>query len=232
MRNCATAFLGVAVLLGLCRAESAQADLVAYWNFNGLSNNTNNGTTYAPDQGAGLITLVGWTDGGISSKSGSLINAIGADPAGQALDLSGEANVSAMRVYSFNMAGLVDPILTFADRRGGQGFTDIQVSWSTDGVMYTDFGTPFEPSTGNYALRTLDFSSVDALDGSATAFIKFTFDGATNQSAFYRLDNAQINAGTAAIPEPSGVIASGAIVALLLGFGLRQRNRPAQVSQA
>ena len=215
-----------AIFVGLCPTPLVRADLIAYWNFNALVNNTNNGITYAPDAGAGLIVLDGWNTEGINAKMGSGINAIVPDPPGEALGLQGVANNGASLIFSFNMAGFVDPILTFAERRNAFAFDSVQASWSDDGVTYTDFGLPFSAPTGTFGLRALDFSGINALDGTLTAFIKLTFDGATERFGKMRLDNPAINAVSAtSIPEPSFVVASSAAFALLIGFGLRQRNR-------
>ncbi len=229
MRIGTAAFFFVALLGGLLPTQSVRADLIAYWNFNGLVNNTNNGTSYLPDIGAGLIELDGWTSDGISAKMGSSINAIVPDLPGQGLGLERDDNNGASLVFSFDMSGFIDPILTFAERRNDFGFDSIQASWSTDGVTFVDFGAPFSPPTGSYGSRALDFSGVNALDGESTAFIRFTFDGATEGFGKIRLDNPQINAiAASSIPEPSFVMVQGAAVALLLAFGLR-RTRFAKV---
>jgi hypothetical protein len=199
--------------------------LIAYWNFNALANNTNNGVFYAPDQGAGLVVLDSWTSEGISAKMGTTLNALGGDPAGQALGLEGQDNNGASMVYSFNMAGFFDPVLTFAARRNDFGFDSIQASWSTDGVTFTDFGATFSPTTGAFGLHSLDFSGINALDNELTAFIKLTFDGATENFGKIRIDNPQINAATVVVPEPSYAIAGGTLVLLLLGCRFRTNRQ-------
>lgn len=215
----------MAVFVVLCSTQTAQADLVGCWNFNTLVPNTNNGTTYAPDIGDGMLTLVGFTADGISSKAGSTINTISPDLAGQNLTLTGKANNGAMLIYALDLSGAVDPILTFADRRTGSGFNSIQVSYSTDGTNYFDFGSAYTPTT-NYELRTIDLSSVNVLDGAATAFVKFTLDGASNRGGQYRLDNVQFNSTSSATsaPEPSLMAAGGAIVAAIIGMGVRRKR--------
>lgn len=215
----------LALSVCLCSTQTAQADLVAYSNFNTLVENTNNGVTYVPDTGDGMLTLVGFTSDGISSKAGSTINAILPDLAGQNLTLMGEDNNGAMLIYAVDLTVFADPILTFADRRTGSGFNSIQVSYSTDGTTFVDFGSAYDPTTGNYGLRTIDLSSANVLDGAATAFVKFTLGGASSPGGQYRLDNVQINANsTTAIPEPSRMAVSGAMVALIIGFGLRRKH--------
>lgn len=223
MRFAASSFaLGFVIAVCLAGSPSAQADLIAYWNFNALQQNNNDATTYSPDLGAGSITLVGFNAAGIDADEGGTLNAIPPDPAGMSLELSRDENNGGMMILALDLSQTIDPILTFEDRRNGSGFDSIQASWSTDGTTFTDFGAAFEPATGNYQLRTIDFSSINALDGSATAFIKFTYNGANSPGGDYRIDNIQVNATS--IPEPSVLAAYGAAAALLIGFGLRRRR--------
>jgi hypothetical protein len=225
MRRGFLVLIFLAFLVGFSPTPDARGDLIAYWNFNGLVNNTNNGIFYAPDQGAGLIVLDGWTSEGISAKMGTTINALGGDPAGQALGLERSENNGASMVFSFNMAGYFDPILSFAHRTNDFGFDSVQASWSTDGVTFTDFGAAFTPTLGTFGFQSLDFSSIDALDNELTAFIKLTFDGAIEGFGKFRIDNPQINASTVVIPEPSIALAGGVLVLLLLGCRLRNPRR-------
>jgi hypothetical protein len=209
--------------VGLFPTAPASADLIAYWNFNALANNTNNGIFYAPNAGSGLIVLDGWNVEGPSAKAGTTLNALGGDPAGQALGLESEANNGASMVFFFNMAGLVDPVLSFAERRNDFAFDSVQASWSTDGVTFTDFGSPFVAPTGAFGLRVLDFSSINALDGSLNAFIKLTFDGATERFGKMRIDNPQINA--VAIPEPSSALMLATVGLVVVSGATWKRKR-------
>ncbi len=65
---------------------SVRADIIGYWNFNTLIANTNNGTTYAPTSGSGLITL-NVPAPGISAQNGSTLNTLNSDPSGNALTI-------------------------------------------------------------------------------------------------------------------------------------------------
>jgi hypothetical protein len=211
-------------------ASNAVADLVAHWNFNSLTNSTNNGTTYAPSSGAGSLTLTCWTTTGttgITAFAGTTVNAVGADTAGQALALqggttSGTPNNGAQSVFSFNLSSFTDPILSFATQKTTTGFSSNQVAYSTDGVIYTDFGSAYNPAT-SFATQTVDLSSVAALDLAPTAFIRITFSGATSNSGNNRIDNIQLNATAVAVPEASSLFFGGLICSALgLTIGYRK----------
>jgi hypothetical protein len=185
----------------------AESALIAYWNFNGLTTSTNNGTSYSPDSGAGSLNLAGWTTTGttgITAFTGSTVNALNDDPAGQALALqggttSGTPNNGATLVLQFSTLDLEDVVLTFASRKTATGFSSNQVAYSTDGTNYTNFGSPYDPvNSSTLGLVTFDFSTISDLDDKANAYIRITFTGATNNSGNNRIDNIQINA----IPEP------------------------------
>lgn len=220
-------------LSALAAAPGASAAVVAHWNFNDLSSpggvpSNANVTTYVATSGSGSLNLVGWTSRagattphGISNFGGSLVNALGADVAGQGLALqAGTTSISnngATAVFAFDLTGLENPVFGFATQRSGTGFNSNQLAWSTDGTTYTDFGTAYVPAAA-YAVQSFDLSTVDALDNEATVFLRITFSGGTNVSGNNRLDNIQINAAVL-VPEPS----TAALAASALLFLRRRR---------
>jgi len=224
-----------AALVVACAAVSAaQADLIAYWNFNSNVTGTNNGGSYAADVGTGLIEVAvasqdnAGNNRGINSFAGSTINAIAPDPAGQALAIQGSAaetsgldpvnNNGATITITFSMAGYQDLFLSFATQRTSTGFNSNQVAWSTDGVNFTDIGDAYTPNT-SYSLVTIDFSGL--LDDAPTAYIRITLDGATANAGNNRFDNFQLNA--TALPAP-GALALAGLGGLLIAR--RRRTRP------
>lgn len=218
-----------ALVVACAAASAAQADLIAYWNFNTNVTATNNGDTYAPTTGAGLLQLAvpsqdqAGNNRGINSFAGSTTNAIAPDIAGQSLAVqassaeSGAApfpNNGATLTISFSMASFEDVFLTFVSQRTSTGFNSNQVAYSTDGVNYTDLGAAYTPASG-FALLTFDFSGL--LDNAPTAFIRITLDGATSVGGNNRFDNIQLNATL--VPAP------GALALLGLGGLIVSRRR-------
>lgn len=202
-------------------AGISDAALVAYWNFNGLSIASPAAAgaggvpeAVAADMGSGTVGLAGW-GGTVDDFGGSTVNSISPDGAGVSLSLITTAGNGSFITLSFPMTGRQNPILSFATQGTGSGYTSNQVAYSTDGVTYTDFGVPYVPAA-SFALQTFDFSSIDALDGESSVFLKITFSGATSGSGNNRIDNVQINA----VPEPA--VALFGIFGLL---GLLRRRR-------
>lgn len=221
--------VAICLALVLFGSGTAFGTLVAYWNFNDLSTtggvpSNANQTTYSTTSGFGNLTLNGWTSRagataphGISNFTGTTINAVSPDPAGQSLALqggttSGTPNNGATLVLSFSMIGLTNPVLSFATQKTSTGFNSNQVAWSTNGSAFTDFGSPYNPATA-FALQSVDLSTVNDLDGATSAYIRITFAGATSSSGNNRLDNIQINA--AAVPEPAAVLFGGLVCSVL-----------------
>jgi len=98
------------------------------------------------------------------------------------------------------MTNYQNPILTYATRGTSTGFSTQQWAWSSDNVTYTDFGTISPISTAGFELKTIDMSSINALDQAANVYFRITFTGAASSSGNNRLDNIVINA-TAAVPS-------------------------------
>lgn len=220
----------LSVAFGAATSES-QAVVVAYWNFNGLTTSTNNGTSYSPSSGSGSLTVgVAATDQagsnrGINSFAGTTTNSLNSDPAGQALVIQGGASESATPVQNngatiileVNLSSLSNPILSFASQRTTTGFNSNQVAYSTDGTSYTNFGTAFNPATSfGSTIYTFDFSSINVLDGDSSVFFRITYSGATANSGNNRIDNIQINA----VPEPGA-----ALIGAFGMLGLLRRRR-------
>jgi hypothetical protein len=199
------------------QTENSAAAVVAYWNFNGLTTSTNNGTSYSTTSGAGSMTVgVAASDQagnnrGINSFAGTTTNNLNSDVAGQALTIQGGASESttpvqnngATIIIQVDLTSLSNPILSFAAQRSNTGFNSNQVAYSVDGTSYTDFGSPFNPGTSfGSTVYSFDFSSVNALDGDSSVYFKITLNGATSNSGNMRIDNVQINA----IPEPGAAL--------------------------
>jgi hypothetical protein len=218
----------------------ANADLVAYWNFNnltagatGVAPSNVNQTSYSPTTGAGALDLVGWTSRGgasapwgITNFAGSAINAISPDVAGQALALEGGIsstpgapvlNNNAKLIMAFNLSGFIDPVLTFASRNTSTGFNNNTVEWSIDGTNYNSFGSYSLNTT--FASKSFDFSTVNQLDNASSVFIRINFLNASGASGNNRIDNIQLNA--TAVPEPT----SAGLLALTGVAGLAFRRR-------
>ena len=193
--------LAVAVVGTSCLATAAPsfADLLSYYNFNSLTNSASATFPLTPTSGNGQLTYTP-ADGTTAATAfaGTTTNAVGTDVAGQALSLvggTGNANNGAALDFTFSTTGFAAPVLTYATRASGTtGFTQQDISYSTDGVTFTPFSTVTGLTTA-FALKTIDFSTVAALANKATVDIRFTFTGATSASGNNRLDNVQFNAG-------------------------------------
>ena len=116
---------------------------------------------------------------------------------------SGNSANGKCMVIKFSMSALQDPILTFATRGSSTGFTAHQWAWSTDGILFTNFGTNTVNNTSTWLTKTLDMSSINALDAAPVVYLRITFTGATGAAGNNRLDNIVIRASAASNLPPT-----------------------------
>ena len=224
-----TKTLALAAVSILAVAGAAQADVIAYWNYNEAP-----GNPQAADAGAGSFSYtispgsLNWSNSNATRQgtSGNELEDPAASPNGAIYIQTGSNSspyFSGELVWQVNATNYTDLAFSMAayTRSGGDwdGPTNADISWSTDGVNYTLIGNIdiVEASDGGYALESA--SAGANLDAAATAYFKlhnFTFDVAPDNDSrdITMFDNVQIN-GTL-IPEPAtmSLLALGGLVAL------------------
>jgi hypothetical protein len=192
-------------------SNEAAADLIAYWNFNSYSGWAG---PISATSGAGTLSINGFPADDLLALPGSTVNALGGDPAGNALGLENNANNGDSLTLSFSMAGHSSLVLSYATRRTSTGFNANQWSYSTDGASFTPFGSLVNPTTTTtFDLITRDFSSVTSLNNDSPVFLRYVLAGATGASGNNRIDNIQLNADKvttqSAVPEPGSLALMG-----------------------
>lgn len=212
---------------------SADAALIAYWNFNGLSITTASApgsggvpTSITADLGSGTLNLAPWA-GLVDDFAGSTINLVAPDVAGASLSLVAGGTAApfpgnqSFITTSVSTIGFKDPIVTFATRGTGTGFNASTWSYSTDGISYTPIANSSTATTSTtFALATVDLTGISAVANQSSVIFRYTVDGATSNSGNNRIDNLQINATR--VPEPATV----ALASLgLLGVVASRRRR-------
>ena len=220
----------------------ADAALLAGWDFNGESTGTTSGagTSFIANTGTDAGTAVmtfnsaptaGSSNLGVDSSSSTTVNALPAAAAGNHVNLRrGERWNNRTLTLDFDAAGHILSVLTFAaNRSNSSGVSGFQASYSTDGVLFTDFGGIQLFPVNGYDVVTVDPGN--ALDDAATASIRLTFTadgGGIGSGVGVRFDNFQVNAepaspgngGAPAVPEPAT-----AGLAALAGLALLRRRR-------
>jgi hypothetical protein len=219
-------------------AAVAQADIVAYWNFNGPGSAVNTFNTgqlgtidTAVTTGTGSISLTGLTqntnttaaaNGNVGSFGGSTTNAVGADVAGFALSITGgiagagvvNANGGAV-VFAVPTTGFAsDLVLTYVTRGTGTGFNSQAWDYSTDGGMTWTAATTFSGAlTSTFVLRTVTFPTTGAIYGNANFLARLTVTGASNASGNNRIDNVRFDATVIPTPGAAALMGVGLIAA-------------------
>jgi hypothetical protein len=218
----------------LPEANAQQQQLLSYFNFNSEINGQPPPYT---SQGPQIITLLNdainpFPAGSLSvnSTAGTIVNRVGMDPAGGALDARGNTNGTTTQfcsdmgpINTTGIGGLQQVSLSFALRSlsaNNSQFTTLTLNYSTNGATYTQF-VQFTNLRGFTTFTALTANLPVAANNQPTLFIQFCFTGSTTNAAGNHtyLDNIQINA---VVPEPT-TVASGVLG--VIGLCWHQRCR-------
>ena len=198
---------------------TASTGLLAFWNFGnstgsnlGSFNTTGTVEVYdsvakklspasaglnAATASVDLSGLVGTNGGNTANNFGTItgtsINEVVAGANDAALTVTGTSNNGNGVVYKLSTAGFKNLIATYATQGTGTGFMTQTWSYSTDGTNFTPLASTVTPPA-SFALETIDFSSISALNDKSAIYLKVTLAGATATSGNNRIDNVQFNA--------------------------------------
>lgn len=220
----ASLFAAVAVA-GL--AASAQANLVAYWNFNtGGAAGSAFPFPYSASQGAGTMTSTfGGSPAGaqvqnaIGASATNSINALSGDADGQDLFLrNGTAtgginlNKGAYIQMAVSTSNLKDLVLSLAINATTSGFEIRRVGYSLTGAAndFVEVGQLGTVGTSKQ-LASFSFSGTAAVENQSLIYFRIVFDTANSAGLSAggnnRIDNLQINGVT--IPTPGALALAG-----------------------
>lgn len=202
------------LLAALAVSASSQAALVGYWNFNNQDFTRNDGMAAANAQLATTVDNISWF-------SGSTLNALNSDGAGVAFCPVGNGQNGRTMTISFGSDALAfsDISVSYATRGTSTGFANNSWSYSTDGVNFSALaGSTYDQRDTTFITRTFNFTPIS---NAQNVWLRLTFDGATGSTGNNRVDNLQVNATAAPVPEPASMIA----LAIGLGGAMRLRRK-------
>ncbi len=188
----------------------------------------------AANFGSGMIYLDG-TNGSsnfastasnpqLTAFSGTSVNAdasigMATTTSAGALGIANSSSNGSKLVFKFNMSSLANLSFTFAGQRTSTGFTGIVIEASTDGSAWNAWTTLTSTNAGTPAVYSgpikdsffnsgvISVASTATLDNAATAYVRFTFSGASSASGNNRFDNFIFSADN--IPAPGAVALLG-----------------------
>ncbi len=192
--------VGVAAVT-LAAATSAQAALIANWNFGSAASGTQATLPIPATRGTGSLTS-NFVASNVTYFTGSTVNAVSPDTAGADLAFVNQSNNGRyFTLENLNTTGQQDLIFTAALRRTGTGFTSAQVQYSVNGGAFTNFGSALNIGGfgTTHTLWTINLSSLNVIENISDLDLRFVLNGSSSSSGNIRLDNIQVN-GTA-IPQ-------------------------------
>lgn len=192
----------------LALAVPAQAAFISAWDFND--------SNLAPDHGNGVLTH---TFSSVGFGSGSTVNARPGVGAGNGLNLQSNSNNGRHLVVRVSTLNFEDVVLSLAWRRNNNGFNSNHFAWSLDGTNFTAVSNNNNPPTSGYGVRTIDLSSIAALENKADVYLRITLNGAGNNGGNNMLDNLHVEASPMVVPAP------GVSALALLGLAAVARRR-------
>jgi hypothetical protein len=237
--------LAGALLFTAALAPRANAELIVYFNFEHppspnptLDFDHDSANLGAPDfnPGGGIqastLTLVTTAD--FRTAGGLLLNrtALDSDPAppvppnfnGQALLLNDTKNTTAELCFDVDTTFLANLSLSFASDNNGNGYRNVQLSYTSasDGTVIVGSQTMPLMGTAIITFSSTNFPLLNGAngDGIVTLCLTFTNGQSNGQDRQTVIDNIQLN-GTV-IPEPATVV-SGLLG--VLGLCWHQRKR-------
>jgi hypothetical protein len=218
-------------LIAFSAAQSSQAAVLSYYNFNDSTPGTGSALGVAdlnPDAPAAAGSLsaanLTGTNGGTANNNygtftGSTTNALNSDVAGQALAIVGSGNNAKFIDFTVPTTGLSILSMSFAAQRTATGFSNDSISYSVDGTNFLPV-TTFNPPT---SFGPVSAQIVNGTPLPASTIVRLTVDGATSTSGNIRLDNVQF--ADTVVPEPGSMLLVGGLALA----GLASRRRPRRV---
>ena len=204
-------------------APHASAQLLTAFSFNDgqTSGSTATAATLASSHGQTSAITTSFVTGNVQVVTGSAVNEVSGDTAGNALNLQGgttEANNGATIQFTLSTTNFTNLVLSLSDKRSNTGFNSQTFAYNT-GSGFTTFAVDSSIST-TFSLLALSLPT--AAENQATLTIQITFAGATGATGTNSLDNLGIDS----VPEPStcAAMAFGGLGAVAM---LRYRRRRA-----
>lgn len=201
-------------------AETASAELIAYWHFNNYPGLSVPPNPTPADVGSGSIRW--YPEGGPIEVQGlgTNLNALPGYEGTQAVVLGAFFGTSRMVDFDISMADMKDLTVSYATMGTPLSWKSHRWQWSLDGVNFTEAASATVNVNQAWQRITIDFSSVAALTNAAQVTLRLVLDDAViDNVGFTWVDNFQMH-GTL-IPAP-GVLALLGIAGMM---GQTRRRR-------
>lgn len=239
-------FLKISILIcSVCFLPSilGAQTLIAGWDFQTTTNGgtliaaaPNTPTTIIANFGTGSIYLNGsngsssWT----TSTSGNELNAFGGTTLNNGVGFSTNTTLGALAlvnssannkklVFSFDMLGYTDLVVSYATQKTSTGFSSQLWEYSLNGTSWTAVQS-VNTMTTSFSTQTL--STISALNNQSNVFLRLTVSGASATNGNNRLDNIQLNATPSSLTPLVTSNSSTATVGVPYSYSIAATNSP------
>jgi hypothetical protein len=199
VRTMTLLLVGTAAAAATIGAQTADAALVAAWNFNGFDPETSSVVTASAGSGTLDFSAIG---AGVGVMQGTTLGAQPGDLAGNALAAIGNASNQTFFRIDLAAAGFRDLSLGFATRRSSTGFATNRVEF-WNGLGWSTV-TTFGANATAWEWQSHSLASIGNI-GDEPLALRIVIDGATGSTGSIRFDNIAVM-GTA-VPAPAGSLA-------------------------
>ncbi|HNX20996.1 MAG TPA: chitobiase/beta-hexosaminidase C-terminal domain-containing protein, partial [Bacteroidales bacterium] len=191
------AFLSLMLIFAMVCTTFAQTT-IASWDFDALVVAPNTINMIPASSGTGTFYLDGTNGSSLwaSTTTNPQLTCFANSP-GQALGLANNSANGFYVVFKVSTTGLENINVSFQTRGSGTGFNNHVWGYSTDGIAFTDLaGNNTAVNTATFTAKTVDFSSITAINNQANVYIRLTLNGATGVAGNNRFEDFVIT-GTA-----------------------------------
>ena len=142
---------------------------------------------------------------------------------GDALALVGSDGNGSSILISLSMAGQRDLAVGFQTRGTATSFNSGTWAWSLDGAVFTPLaGVDTASTSTTFGPRTVNFSTITALNNASNVTLRYTLSGATTAAANTRIDDLVLSASPIA-PTPNAapqIVSQAGTADAVAGSGL------------
>lgn len=176
---------------------SNQLTVIAQWNFNSTTSDTNVATgSTAPSTGSGTASLVGGTTSSFATGDTTLDPAGNTDNSGwntTTYSAQGTGNETRGAQFSLSTVGRQNIVVSWSSQSSNTGSKYGRLQYSTNGTDFLDFPTSFTNGT-SFTAKTNNLAGISSVNNNTNFFLRFVAE--FESGAIKNMNSNYVAAGT------------------------------------